>query len=33
MGIIFIGWGIKGVFFAGAFCSVAISMLLVAVGK
>jgi MFS family permease len=33
MGIIFIGWGLQGVFFAGALCSVAISMLLVAVGK
>jgi MFS family permease len=33
MGIVFLGWGIQGVFFACALCSVAMSMLLVAVGK
>ena len=33
MGIVLLGWGIQGVFYAGAVCSVAMSMLLVAIGK
>jgi MFS family permease len=33
MGIVLLGWGIQGVFYAGAVCSMAMSMLLVAIGK
>jgi MFS family permease len=33
MGIVLLGWGIQGVFYAGAACSMAMSMLLVAIGK
>jgi MFS family permease len=33
MGIVLLGWGIQGVFYAGAVCSVAMSLLLVALGK
>ena len=33
MGIVFIGWGIQGVFYTGAVCSMAMFMLLVAIGK
>lgn len=33
MGIVLLGWGIQGVFYAGAVCSMAMFMFLVAIGK
>jgi MFS family permease len=33
MGIVLLGWGIQGVFYAGAVCSMAMFMLLVAIDK